>query len=153
MTDATPRRQDFSYLHRLATRWSDMDLLGHVNNARFFSFDEDARLAYFHSLWADDPRFWKDYGFILASISCDFLSQLHHPSDLEIGFRIARLGRSSMQTQGALFVEERVVAVTRGVVVWFDYQQQKTQPLPEPVRAMIRQREVIPPLEEGRNGP
>lgn len=141
------RREDFSYWHRLATRWSDMDLLGHVNNARFFSFDEDARLAYFQSLWADDPRFWKDYGFILASLGCDFISQLHHPSELEMGFRISRLGRSSMQTQGALFVGDRLVAITRGVVVWFDYQLQKTQPLPEHVRALIRQREVVPPQE------
>ena len=140
-------RAEFSHWRNIPTRWSDLDMLGHVNNARFFSFDEDARLSYFESLWKDDPRFWKDYGFILASLGADFIAQLHHPAQVDVGFRISKLGRSSMQTLAGMFHGEKLVAVTRGVVVWFSYTDQKPLPVPEHVRALIRGRELIKPEE------
>ncbi|WP_169577552.1 acyl-CoA thioesterase [Sinimarinibacterium sp. CAU 1509] len=138
---------DFGYFFDIATRWSDLDSLGHVNNARFFTFDESARLDYFGELMHGDPEFWQSKGFILAHIGCDFIAQLHHPARLRIGFRISRLGRSSMDTQSAMFDGERLVAVTRGVLVWFNYREQKTAPIPDDVRALIRAREKIPPDE------
>lgn len=137
--------QDFAFVYRMPTRWSDLDLLGHVNNSRFFSFDESARLEYFGELMRDDPTFWKQRGFILARIECDFLAQLHHPAQIDVGFRIARIGRSSMNTLAGMFVDGKPVAVSRGVLVWFDYQQQKPQPVPDDVRALIHARERVAP--------
>ncbi|MFA5940633.1 MAG: thioesterase family protein [Sinimarinibacterium sp.] len=141
------RLDDFGHVIEIETRWSDLDALGHVNNTRFFTFDESARLDYFGELMRLDPEFWKSRGLILARIECDFVAQLHHPSKLKVGFRIARLGRSSMNTLAGMFVDGQLVAVTRGVVVWFDYTRQKAQPIPEDVRAMIRACERIAPDE------
>lgn len=144
---AKPQPADFRHWVEIPTRWSDLDLLGHVNNTRFFTFDEDARLAYFQALWRDDPKFWKEYGFILARIGADFVSQLHHPAQVRVGLRIARIGRSSLETLAGMFEGERLVAVTRATVVWFDYVNQKPLPVPEAVRAAIRARESIAPEE------
>lgn len=141
------KREDFGHFYSLPTRWADLDMLGHVNNAKFFAFDESARLDYFGKMFENDPKFWKDYGLILASIACDFLSQLHHPATLDVGMRITRLGKSSMQTQGGIFHREKLVAVTRGTVVWFNYLEQKPLAIPEAVRAQIRAREIIKPEE------
>lgn len=141
------RLDDFGHVIEIETRWSDLDALGHVNNTRFFTFDESARLDYFGELMRSDTEFWKSRGLILARIECDFVAQLHHPAKLKIGFRIARMGRSSMNTLAGMFVDNRLIAVTRGVVVWFDYTRQKAQPIPEDVRAMIRSRERIAPDE------
>lgn len=137
--------QDFAFVFRIPTRWSDLDMLGHVNNSRFFSFDESARLEYFGELMKGDPTFWKQRGFILARIECDFIAQVHHPAQVDVGFRIARIGRSSMNTIAGMFVGDRLVAVSRGVLVWFSYEQQKPQPVPDDVRALIEGRERIPP--------
>lgn len=142
-----PRREDFADFFRIDTRWADLDALGHVNNANFFTFDESARLDYFGRMFKDDPKFWKDYGLILASIGCDFLSQLHHPARLDVGLRISRIGRTSMQTVGGVFHGDKLVAVTRGTVVWFSYLKQTSLPVPEDVRVMIRGREVLKPEE------
>ncbi len=138
---------DFAFVVDVPTRWGDLDLLGHVNNSRFFTFDESARLEYFSQLLRDDPGFWKERGFILARIECDFVAQLHHPSLVKIGYRISRIGRSSMNTLAGMFVEDRLVAITRGVLVWFDYSQQITRPVPDDVRALIRARERVAPDE------
>jgi acyl-CoA thioester hydrolase len=143
----TPRPDSSEFVHwrRIPTRWSDHDMLGHVNNARFYTFDEDARLSYFEPLWKDDPKFWTDYGFILASLGCDFLAQLHHPAEVDVGFRISRLGRSSMGTLAGMFDGGRLVAVTCGVVVWYSYREQKPLPLPDHLRQMILARERVAP--------
>jgi acyl-CoA thioester hydrolase len=140
-----PRREDYAFFLPLAPRWGDMDAMGHVNNAKFFTYDESVRLAYFHELMADDPRFWKDYGMILAHIEADFLAQLKPPADLQIGFRVAKLGRTSLRTEAAMFLGESVVAVTRAVIVWFDYRAGTPLPLPEAVRAKIARREKVAP--------
>lgn len=144
---ATPQRSDFGHYIRMPTRWADLDALDHINNTLFFTYDESVRLEYFRLTFKDDPRFWQDYGLILARIECDFLQQLRHPAELDIGFRIARIGRSSMGTLAAHFHGEQLVAVSRGVLVWFDYVNQRPIPLPEAVKAMIRAREKVAPEE------
>jgi acyl-CoA thioester hydrolase len=140
-----PTRNDFAFFLPLTTRWGDMDALGHVNNAKFFTYDESARLEYFQRLMRDDPKFWKDYGLILAHIEADFVAQLKPPAELSIGFRIAKLGRTSLRTEAAMFLGEQAVAVTRAIVVWFDYQRSQPLPVPEAVRAKIAAFEKVRP--------
>lgn len=142
-----PKRSDFAFFLPLATRWGDMDALGHVNNAKFFTYDESARLEYFSRLMQDDPKFWKDYGLILAHIEADFLAQLRPPAELAIGFRIAKFGRTSLRTEAGMFRGDELVAVTRGVIVWFDYRANAALPLPEAVRAKVRALENVRPEE------
>lgn len=142
-----PSADDFAYFFEIPTRWSDCDMLGHVNNTRYFTFDESARLDYFDPLIRGDAGFWKERGFIMAHIECDFIAQLHHPSLVRFGFRVERIGRSSMNTVGAMFVGDTLVATTRGVLVWFDYLRNRSGPVPEDVRAFIRGREKLAPEE------
>ncbi len=142
-----PAREEFSQFIRLAVRWGDCDALGHVNNAKFFTYSESSRMAYFEALTLEDPRFFKDYGLIVASTSCDFLAQLHYPAELDIGMRIEKLGRSSMTARTGMFVEGQAIARLSTVIVWFDYQQQKAQLIPDYARRWVRAREVVAPLE------
>lgn len=140
-------RGQFRHWLQIPTRWGDMDVLGHVNNAVFFTFDESARLHYFGRLMAADDTFWKQQGLILANIGCDFIAQLHHPAEVEVGYRVSRLGGSSLRTEAGLFVGETLVAVTRAVIVWFDYPAQKSVKIPEHVKQDIRTYEATPPEE------
>lgn len=146
-TPRRPARSDFSHYTRIMVRWGDMDALGHVNNAKFFTYDEQARLDYFQLFDGLVPDMWKAEGLILAKLGCDFLQQVHHPATLEVAFRIARIGRSSMETECALFEGDRLVAVLQGVLVWFDYRVQKSAPIPDVVKAAIRERELLAPTE------
>ena len=142
-----PARTEFSHVTPIVVRWGDMDSLGHVNNAKFFTYDEQARLDYFRAFEAVVPDMWKAEGLILARLACDFVQQVHCPATLDVAFRIRRIGRSSIETECAMFEGERLVAVTEGVLVWFDYRVQKPAAVPDAVRQHIRQREVTPPVE------
>ena len=144
---AAPKREQFSHFLSMPVRWGDMDALGHVNNAKYFTYDESVRLQYFEALIDNDPRFWVDYGFILAHIEADFLNQLKPPADMDIGFRVTRLGGSSLRSESCIFVGDQAIAVVRGVIVWFDYANQRSHPIPAHVRELIRQRERLSPEE------
>ncbi len=146
-TNPEIRREDFAHRISLAVRWGDIDMLGHLNNAKYFTYDESSRIEYFQGLSADDPRMWKDYGLILASIGADFIAQVHYPATLEIGTRVVRIGRTSLNTLSAMFQDGTLVAAVRGVLVWFDYANQKTVAVPASTRDWIRGREVIAPEE------
>lgn len=136
--------QQFAYRVQVPVRWADMDSMGHVNNAKFFTYAESSRIAYFDSLLAGETD---SVDFILAHIGCDFISQVHYPATLEVGCRITRIGRSSLEVLSVLFQNEAPVAVVKGVLVWFDYARQQSTRVPESVRARIKAREVVAPDE------
>lgn len=131
-------RDDYRYWYPIQIRWGDMDALGHVNNARYFTFSESARLAY------RDDNFPRDalpesQDLILARTTCDFVEQLKYPDDLDAGCRIAKLGRSSLVFEVGMFRKnhDALVAVTEAVTVWFDYDKQQTTPIPDSLRAAL----------------
>ena len=143
-----PKRSDFGFFLKLAPRWGDMDALGHVNNAKFFTYDESVRLDYFQRLMSGDAKFWNEYGLILAHIEADFIAQLKPPAELDLGFRIAKIGRTSLGTEAGMFRDNTLVAVTRGILVWFDYRAGTPLPVPPAVKARIRTLEAVPPEEK-----
>ena len=144
---AKPTRADYRHFVPLTVRWGDMDALGHVNNVKFFTYDEQARLLYFDAIGTVVPDFWKSSGLILARIGCYFLEQVRFPAQLDVGLRVARIGRSSMETEASMFLGDKPVAITKATVVWFDYLNQKSAAVPEVVREFIRGFEAVAPVE------
>ncbi len=144
---SAPDRKDFGHFLRMPVRWGDMDALGHVNNAVYFVYDESARIDFFQELIDGDPRFWVDHGLILAQIGCRFLQQLKPPARIEVGFRVRRIGNSSMSAESCVFLGDSSIAHAESTICWFDYARQQTARVPEHVRAYIRERSAVPPQE------
>jgi acyl-CoA thioester hydrolase len=142
-------RTDFRHLTPVTIHWGDMDALGHVNNVIFFRYVESGRISYFNELAGNDPSIWGGQGPILADIQCTFLDQLHYPAEIEVATRTARLGAKSMTIEAALFRKDsdEVVATSRAVVVWFDYEQQATVRISEAMRERIQSFEAVSPVE------
>jgi acyl-CoA thioester hydrolase len=80
----------------LQVRFSDTDMLGHVNNASFASWAEIGRLQFFASL-GEFVRGW-----ILASLYVDYRRQVEYTDRARIETWIERLGTSSIATPDAL---------------------------------------------------
>lgn len=141
-------RKHFNHFVPITVRWGEMDALGHVNNTVFYRYSEDGRLDYIGRVTEVGPS-RAGVGPILADLRCSFLQQLRFPASLEIATRTRAIGRSSLKVQQALFRmgEEAPVAVYEAIVVWFDYGAQQSVPVPEAVRARIREVEVVAPEE------
>lgn len=77
-------------------RWGDMDVLGHVNNATYLRYFEEARVHLLSAIGlemtASPPRFC-----VLAHASCDFLKPLMYPARIVVGMTCVRIGRSSLE--------------------------------------------------------
>lgn len=103
--------------------WAELDALGHVNNARYFTWFETARIECFRRVGlatAGTP----EVGPILAHTRCDFLAPVRYPADIVVGARISRLGNTSfgMEYQAASAASpEEPVARGEGVIVLIDY--------------------------------
>ena len=124
---------DYPHHYECKTRWKDMDLFGHVNNAVFLTYIEDARIMYFKRWNVTE----KKRSLIVASIKIDYLRQIVHPSDLIVGQKISRIGNSSFDIQSAIFLNNDPKPAANSVVscVCFDYEQNKSVPVYDEIKA------------------
>ena len=95
--------KDLDFWTSLRTRWNDIDALGHVNHTVFLSYMETARLDTYIQLGFEGIDKQMDNSTILANIEVTYLAQLMHPSSLEIGHRIARVGTKSYDLAFGIF--------------------------------------------------
>ncbi len=122
----------------LPVLWGDMDGLRHVNNARYFTWFESARIAWFDAL-RGRAHLPPGVGPILAATSCDYRAPLVYPAELEVGMRVARIGRTSIHTEMAVArVGDATPAATgTAVVVLLHYEKGETVPVPDELRAAM----------------
>jgi len=131
---------EFRFFHPIEVRYGDLDAQGHVNNAKYLTFFEQARLQYLMhlGLFARDQSFM-DLGTIVADVHIAFLAPVHYRDEVKAGVRTAKLGNKSMT------VEQNIVNMVSGeelakgeiVLVAFDYREQKTIPVPDEWRVRI----------------
>lgn len=89
-------KTSYPHYERVKTRWTDNDAFGHVNNAVYYQYFDDAVNAHLMANGVTARRF-------VASSSCQYLKPLAYPQELEIGLQISRLGQSSATYAIGLF--------------------------------------------------
>lgn len=119
---------------RIPVRWSDLDALGHVNNARYFTYLEEARLAWFDSLpepWYDDET-----GPVVARACCDFRQPITGTGELIVKTKPGKPGRSSITLESAITdaTGQKVHATGEIVLVWVDRRTGRATALPASIR-------------------
>jgi acyl-CoA thioester hydrolase len=134
-------RERFRHWITVPVRWGDMDAFGHVNNARYFTYCESARISYFQAVGLGAQTTTPDHGPSVVTATCNFRRQVHYPATLEVGVRALKIGRTSFPLEYGIFLEGTgdLVADGSSVVVWVDYGAGKSTPLPESLKARIRE--------------
>ncbi len=121
----------------LKVRFRDVDAMGHVNNAVYFSFMEQARTEYYMKMTG--KRRLGEFEMILASATCNFRSAVTWGETVVVRVWPTRIGKSSFTLQYELRVKEgrRLVADGESVQVAYDYRTRKSRPIPPPFRKAI----------------
>lgn len=118
--------------------WGDMDALGHVNNTRFLTWFECARIATFDRIGLKtDPQ---GVGPILATTTCNFLQPVGFPTELTSGCRIQKVGNTSFTMEHGVWRRGEpsdLVATGIGVVVMVRYATGEKVRVPDSARAAI----------------
>lgn len=139
MTSAAITREQFSFWHTIEVRWGDMDAMGHVNNAMYFTYLESARIALLRQFHLEGRAEGRQFGPTLVSTTCDYKREVRYPATLDVGVRVGQLTQRSFTMEFVLFFHgtDDVAAVARSVNAWIDYAARKAIVLPEELRAVL----------------
>jgi acyl-CoA thioester hydrolase len=119
--------------------WGEMDALRHVNNVAYFRYFESARIAYFERLDIWEYMNQTGIGPILASVRCTFKIPLTFPDTVSVGTRISKIEADRFVMEHYLVSHkiQKVAAEGEGVVVAYDYRENKKTALPEELKQRI----------------
>ena len=137
---------EFRFYHPIEVRYGDLDPQGHVNNAKYLTYFEQARVAY----WIEMGFFSKDQSFmelgvILADVYITYFAPVYFGQKVKVGVHVIRLGNKSMTWEQNVVDVESGKELARGevVVVAYDYRQEKTIPIPNEWREKITEFEGL----------
>nr|WP_295377031.1 thioesterase family protein [Pseudoxanthomonas sp.] len=130
----TPSERKMLAAIPISVRWRDMDSMGHVNNAKYVSYLEEARVRWI----LDIPgiSMTDRIAPVVAANNINYRRPLTWPNDILVELYVDRLGTSSV-TIGHRIVDQDGVLYCDGnvVVVWMDTHTGKSAPLPDAVRS------------------
>lgn len=122
----------------MPVRWGDMDALGHVNNAAYFTYFEQCRIAWFDEIGPE--LLTGRIGPVVVSASCNFRQRIEHPAELEVRMYAGEPGDSSLPTLMEISSSddpETLLADGEIMLVWIDTVAGKSVPLPDGIRQAI----------------
>lgn len=123
---------------RINVRFRDIDGMGHVNNAVYFTYFEEGRKAFFQSVSSGSGL--SIFPFILARIGCDFLSPVKLDTRLSLEMWVKEIGTKSFGL-GYNLVDDTDASVSyakgQSVQVCFDYAQNKSIAVPDELKRKL----------------
>lgn len=132
ITAADPVNFDsFKYKTAIETRFADFDMMGHVNNAVYFTYMEIARTKYWKQAINWD---WEKTGVVIARASLDYILPVFLKDKITMYIRTSRVGTTSFDLEYTLVKDvhgkEVICAKGQTVCVAFDYETKSPVPIP-----------------------
>lgn len=132
---------------RVQIRFGDTDALGHINNAKYLSYMEVARIKYFDDLFGQSID-WNEEGFILAKAEVNFRKPIFLTDTIDLHVRTCRFGTKSFDMD-YVFIrtdkegKQEVVATGLTVQVTMSFRQHTSIPVPTRYKEIIERFEGI----------
>lgn len=135
-----PTRADYVHWERVTTRWADIDVYGHMNNARYFEIIDTVVNNHLAEATGVDIRALPAIG-VVAEVGCRYFAEVGYPQPVDVGLAAEKVGRSSVIYRVGLFqgAGDEAAAEGRFVHVYVD----STDParpvvaLPDRIRAAV----------------
>jgi acyl-CoA thioester hydrolase len=136
---------EIKFYHPIEVRYADLDPQGHVNNARYLSYIEQARVQYIRRLGLWSGGSFTDFGVILADVQMTFKSPITFGQAVRVGARVSQIGNKSFRMDYCLedAADGKELATGTSVLVTYDYHSGKTVPVPENWRKVITEFEGL----------
>jgi acyl-CoA thioester hydrolase len=130
-------RSAYRVFHAIATRWSDNDAYGHVNNVVYYSWFDTAVNAYLIEHGALDIHHGDTIGLVVET-QCNYFASLAFPEPVDVGIRVARLGGSSVRFELGIFGASGLTAAKGHFIhVYVDKLTRRPVPLPAHLKAVL----------------
>jgi acyl-CoA thioester hydrolase len=115
MSDRPPRptRADYVHWEQVSTRWADIDVYGHMNNARYFEIIDTVVNNHLVRATGTDIRRLDAIG-VVAEVGCRYFAEVGYPEPVDVGVVADRVGRSSVVYRVGLFQGDGDEAAAEG---------------------------------------
>jgi acyl-CoA thioester hydrolase len=125
---------EYRFYHPIEVRYGDLDPQGHVNNAKFLTFFEQARVMYFleMDLFHKSDSFM-EIGVILADVHITFHAPIQWGTSIKAGARVSKLGNKSITIEQSVVHAETGQQYASGTVVLVAYDYHSGQSVTIPV--------------------
>lgn len=130
MSDLPP----FPFQHTQEVIFRDVDMLGHVNHAQYFTYFEAARMKFLLNFFTNDQQPWP---VILVRASCDYKAPAFLGDLLTIHVGVSRLGNTSFTITYRCDRADTTLATAETTIVMYDYATEKPFPIPKAFRERI----------------
>lgn len=135
-----PRRAGYVHWERVTTRWADIDVYGHMNNARYFEIIDTVVNKHLAEATGVDIRTLDAIG-VVAEVGCRYFAEVGYPAPVDVGVVADKVGRSSVVYRVGLFQGEGDEAAAEGrfVHVYVDPSDpaRPVVEMPELIRAAV----------------
>lgn len=121
---------------KIQVRFSDIDVMGHVNNAVYLSYFEMTRVHYFKELLGLEWD-WKLYGILLVRNEIDYIKPILIQHVPEIHMYFEEAGSKSIRLSYEVKVDGEIYTKGVSVLVSFDSRIGKTTVIPEEMRTAL----------------
>ena len=126
---------DYEFETEVQVRYRDVDEMGHVNNAVYATYLEQARTAYFREVIDTSLA---ETSIVLASLSIDFRNSIQLGDEVTVALGVPELGDSSIPMEYEIRLADGTVAATGETVqVAFDREERTPRPIPGEWREAI----------------
>jgi acyl-CoA thioester hydrolase len=128
--------EGFRFVYPQEVAFGDLDAFGHVNNAVYLTYLENARIGYMREVLGIESL--QDLLVIVAKVHIDFRTRASLGEALEIGARVSRIGTKSFDVDHEVRGPDgRLVAAASTTLVTFDYGGDATMRVPDLWRERI----------------
>lgn len=117
----------------IQVRFADCDMMGHVNNAVYLSYFEQARMHYFNQMVGSEWD-WKKQGIILVRNEVDYLKPIFLHDSPKIYVSLVEIGNTSFTLAYDVVVNGESVSEGVSTLVCFDFELNKPVPVYEEMK-------------------
>jgi acyl-CoA thioester hydrolase len=130
---------EFRFYHPIEVRYGDLDPQGHLNNAKYFTYIEQARIAYVKELGLWQGGSFLKIGMILAEARMTFKAPILWGQPIRVGVCVDRLGNKSFDVRYSIQDSHTEIEHASGstIQVAYDYQSARTIPIPDEWRQIL----------------
>ncbi len=125
------------FIHHSALRWSDMDVYGHVNNARFLTLYEEARVALFFAAARQLGLTSFEDGIVIARHEVDYLKPIDYGDPVRIELWVEEIRASRFTVAYELIDRDVLASRARSVCVPFNLEGQYPRRISDAERAFL----------------
>jgi len=127
--------EKFVHSMKFVVPFSDVDMMGHVNNARYLTYFENVRTEHLYTETSVD-----DLGIIIARAEVDYKSPARWQEELLVKMRTVALGTTSWVYEYEILAVEdgRTIATGKTVQVVYDYKSKTPVAIPDKYREILK---------------